>query len=170
MYVTDGSLPQNNLMPPPPEQVARCKAKMYRLGLAVQNARANTATLLPPPETFSDVVGPSVVQEIANQQKRLRVSQSFLGGRPAMPSVISSGPSVSVTPSMYVNNTILDPGCPLSYRERSQSAPRLGDAISTNCGQVPSGWPGFVQSHPWLSALLVVAGGAGLIAAGRKRR
>lgn len=170
MYLTDLVIDPTNPNPPPPGQAAKCQAKQYRVGLAVTNAQASVGSIAPP-SSFAGIVGPGVIQEIANAQARLNKTSAFLGkGATVRGTPVSTGPGVQVVSSMNVNASLLPVLCPARFRSRAQGAPMWGDAASTLCSQYPGGWSGFVGSHPWISLFLAVAGGGALVALSKKRR
>lgn len=144
-------------------QSKQCNGSLARVGAAVANAQSSIGSLAPP-ESFTGIVGPSILQEIATAQARLVQSGSFLGKQVVQGTPVSNGPSVQVVPSMNINATLLPVLCPPRFRSRAQGAPMWGDAASTLCSQYPGGWGGFVGSHPWISLILALAGGGALVA------
>jgi len=182
MYVTDGSLPQNNQMPVPPVQVARRRRQMTHLGVAV--ARAKTAaSSLPAPDSFQGISGPALLDSVARGQNRLQVSGAFLGqpvsapgtvtGRGAVkvqtPNTPKSG--VTVVPFMDVGaTTIARPLCPPAGTGVSISGPTWGDAIvpGSNCLTGGAQWMQWIQKNPWLALGVAIAAGFALSSMRRK--
>jgi len=182
MYVTDGSLPQNNQMPPDPANAARCRAKMMRLGTAVTNAKAMTGQLAPP-ASFVGISGPTLVSGVVRGQDRLRIGGTFLGQPLSAPGTVTGAgsvnvktpnnpkPGVQIVPFMDVGlTTIAKPLCPPPGSGVAIAGPTWGDAIlpGSNCPSGAAGMLQWVQSNPWLALGVAIAGGFALSSMVRK--
>ena len=176
MYVPkSGPLPQNSLMPPPAEDVAREARRMRRLALSVAAARAEYACI-PSPESFAEF-GRNVVNDVRHTQTTLNLTgtgnqtiqslnASDISKAAALDNVVGKAPKVVPLNGVAVVPT---PPAPTLTGPVSRVTAPWGDSAlrfdAQNCA------PNDVGMQIWKPIAVIAAiGGMLALAAAQRRR